>query len=272
MNRCNPLAGGVLLSLVLLTSARAGDGGNAGYEIINDRGILQVFARAGAPAASLPEQRGGDDVDVPLVAAPSGAVVLFDGKDLSRWVNRNGGQPAGWTLGSGYVEVRPGNGDIITRDRFTDYQLHVEFWLPLMADKKGQERSNSGVYNQGRLEVQVLDSYGEPPRDNEAGGIYKVAVPLRNASKKPERWQSYDIAYQAPRIGADGKQTEKGHITVFHNGVLIHNNVAFDAQTTTSGLPPEGNDYSKPGPILLQDHGNRIRYRNIWILPNPPAG
>jgi hypothetical protein len=97
------------------------------------------------------------------------------------------------------------------------------------------------------------------------GGIYKVAVPLRNAAKKPEVWQAYDIAYRAPRVDAGGKQSAKGIITVFHNGVLIHNNVEFDAQVTTSGLP---GDLSKPGPILLQDHGNRVRYRNIWIIPS----
>lgn len=261
MNGRKLLAGSAVLCLGLITAAHAG----AGYEIINDRGIPQVFVRPDRPASAAADPMA--DVDAPLVPAPGGAVVLFDGKDLSKWVNRKDGKTAGWTLGNGYMEVRPGAGDILTRDTFTDYKLHVEFWLPLMADKTGQERANSGVYNQGRIEVQVLDSYGEPPRDNEAGGIYKVAVPLRNGSKKPERWQSYDITYRAPRIGPDGKQTEKGRITVVHNGVLIHDNVAFDAQTTTSGLPPEGNDYSKPGPILLQDHGNRIRYRNIWILP-----
>lgn len=206
-----------------------------------------------------------DETDVPSLAPPAGALVLFDGKDLGKWVNRNGGGPAGWLVRDGYMEVKPGNGDIHTRELFTDYQLHVEFWLPLMADATGQARANSGVYNQGRIEVQVLDSYGQPPRDNEAGGIYKVAVPLRNASRKPEHWQAYDIAYRAPRVGADGKQTARGGITVFHNGVLIHNNVEFDAQVTTSGLP---GDLSQPGPILLQDHGNLVRYRNVWILPS----
>ncbi|MGV3720439.1 MAG: 3-keto-disaccharide hydrolase [Actinomycetota bacterium] len=208
------------------------------------------------------------DTDVMKLPAPRGATVLFDGSDLSKWVNRKGGA-AGWTVRDGYLEVKPGNGDIITRDRFQDYRLHLEFWLPLMADAQGQARANSGVYNQGRIEVQVLDSYGQPPRDNEAGGIYQVAVPLRNGSKKPQKWQSYDIFYRAPRIGAGGKQTEKGRITVLHNGLMIHHNVAFDARTTTSGLPPENNDYSLPGPILLQDHGNLVRYRNIWIVPNP---
>jgi len=208
------------------------------------------------------------DVDVPRVPPPPGARVLFDGTDLSQWQNRKGG-PAGWTLGPGYMEVKPGNGDIITRERFQDYYLHLEFWLPLMPEAKGQARANSGVYNQGRIEVQILDSYGQPPRDNEAGGIYKVATPLRNASKKPERWQAYDIYYRAPRIGPDGKQTRRGQITVRHNGFLIHDHVEFDAQTTTSGLPPENNDYSQPGPILLQDHGNLVRFRNIWIVPAP---
>ncbi len=211
------------------------------------------------------EAQNVDEVDVHLHPAPNGALQLFNGKDLNQWVNRNGGGPASWKLEDGYVEVVKGAGDIITKQLFTDYQLHVEFWLPYAPELTGQARSNSGVYNQGRIEVQVLDSYGQPPRDNEAGGIYKVAVPLRNASKQPARWQSYDIAYRAPKVGADGKQTAKGSITVFHNGILIHNNVEFDAQVTTSGLP---GDLSKPGPLLLQDHGNPIRFRNIWILPD----
>lgn len=219
---------------------------------------LSSAAQAGSP----------DRQSVPRTAAPNGAVVLFDGKNLSKWVSRKSGKTATWLVKDGYLEVLPGSGDIFTVDTFRDYQLHVEFWLPYMPEAQGQGRANSGVYNQGRIEVQVLDSYGQPPRDNEAGGIYKVSVPLHNASKWPRKWQAYDIAYRAPRIGEDGKQTEKGRITVFHNGVLIHNNVEFDAQTTTSGLPPENNDYRKPGPILLQDHGNKVRYRNIWIVPS----
>ena len=236
------------------------------------RELLAVGALLGLPALSLPERAAAlspDDADMPTVPPAWGATVLFNGTDLSEWINRKDGTEASWTVRGGYLEVKPGNGDIISKLRFTDYQLHVEFWLPLMANAQGQARSNSGVYNQGRIEVQVLDSYGQPPRDNEAGGIYQVAVPLRNASKLPEHWQSYDIAYRAPRIGAGGKQTAKGSITVFHNGIVIHNNVEFDARTTTSGLPPENDDYSQPGPILLQDHGNLVRFRNIWILPNP---
>lgn len=237
--------------------------------MLNRRECLLMGA-AGLLLAGKPDQvlaQSPAETDAPKIPAPKGAIVLLDGSELSKWVNRNDGQPAGWTRGDGWIEVKPGSGDILTKDRFQDYRLHVEFWLPYMPEATGQARANSGVYNQGRIEVQVLDSYGQPPRDNEAGGIYKVAVPLRNASKKPEHWQAYDIIYRAPRIGPDGKQTAKGHITVRHNGVLIHDNVEFDAQTTTSGLPPENNDYSQPGPILLQDHGNKVRYRNIWIIP-----
>jgi 3-keto-disaccharide hydrolase len=232
-------------------------------------GLALVGAMIAALFLGLPAE-AQDDRDAPSVPPPKGATVLFDGRDLSQWVNRSGGGPAGWRLGSGCVEVKTGNGDILTKETFQDYQLHVEFWLPYMPQAKGQARANSGVYNQGRIEVQVLDSYGEPPRDNEAGGIYKVAVPIVNASKKPEHWQTYDIAYRAPRIGPDGRQTEQGRITVFFNGILIHNSVGFDAQTTTAGLAPEHNDYSRPGPVMLQDHGNRIRYRNIWIIPIKP--
>jgi hypothetical protein len=234
---------------------------------LNRRTLLIAGAAVGVPGLGLAVPalaQDPDETDWPLVPAPKGAVVLFDGTNLSKWVNRKDGGPAGWKVQNGAMEVVPGSGDIHTRDTFNDYQLHVEFWLPFMPQASGQARANSGVYNQGRIEVQVLDSYGQPPRDNEAGGIYRVATPLRNASKKPEKWQAYDIAYRAPRFGADAKQTERGSITVFHNGVMIHNNVAFDAQVTTAGL--EG-DLTKPGPILLQDHGNRVRYRNIWIIP-----
>jgi hypothetical protein len=238
---------------------------------MNRRSLLIAGATVGVPGLGLvlpAFAQDPDETDWPLVPAPKGAVVLFDGSDLSKWVSRKGGGPAGWKVQSGAMEVAPGSGDIYTRDTFNDYQLHVEFWLPLMPQSRGQGRANSGVYNQGRIEVQVLDSYGQPPRDNEAGGIYRVATPLRNASKKPEKWQAYDIAYRAPRFDAGGKQSEQGRITVFHNGILIHNNVGFNAQVTTSGL--EG-DVTKPGPILLQDHGNRVRYRSIWIIPTGEA-
>jgi hypothetical protein len=132
-----------------------------------------------------------------------------------------------------------------------------------MPEAKGQARANSGVYLQGRYEVQVLDSYGLKLKDDDCGAIYKYAIPLRNACKKPQVWQSYDIALRTPRFDQNGQLKEKGRLTVFHNGITIHNNLELN--------DPSGgalsNDLSKPGPILLQDHSNLVRYRNIWIVP-----
>jgi hypothetical protein len=203
-----------------------------------------------------------DDANVPLVPPPSFAKVLFNGKNLTGWVSREGG-PARWNVKDGYMEVVPKTGDIYTKDNFTDFQLHLEFWLPYMPDAKGQARANSGVYLQGRYEVQVLDSYGLKLKDDDCGAIYKYATPLRNACKKPQVWQGYDIALRTPRFDENGQLKEKGRLTVFHNGIVIHNNLELNG--------PSGgalsNDQSKPGPILLQDHGNLVRYRNIWIIP-----
>lgn len=202
-----------------------------------------------------------DDVDTPTVRPPKFATVLFGGKDLSGWLSRKGG-PAGWSAKNGYVEVVPKSGDIYTKRTFGDFQLHVEFWLPYMPEASGQARANSGVYLQGRYEIQVLDSYGLESKDNDCGGIYKVAAPLVNACKKPRTWQSYDIAFRAPRFDAAGKLTEKARVTVFQNDVMIHDNVEI---TPTPG--ELNREFSQPGPILLQDHGNLVRYRNIWIVP-----
>jgi hypothetical protein len=189
------------------------------------------------------------------------ATVLFDGNDLSAWLARKGGD-ARWNLKDGYMEVVPGTGDIYTKAVFGDCHVHVEFWLPLMADKTGQARANSGVYLQGRYEVQVLDSYGLDSQDNDCGGIYKIAKPLVNACRKPEQWQSYDIAFRTARV-ENGEVKEKPRITVFHNGVMIHNNL--EIPTPTGGAMDE--DMRQPGPLLLQDHRNPVRYRNVWIMP-----
>lgn len=193
--------------------------------------------------------------------APQGATELFAGRDLSAWLSRKGGE-AKWKVTSDYVEVVPGTGDIYTKAVFTDFQLHVEFWLPLMADKTGQARANSGVYLQSRYEIQVLDSYGLDSKDNDCGGIYKIAAPLFNACRKPEEWQSYDVAFRAARVLGD-QITEKARVTVFHNGVMIHNNLELPTPTAVA----MDEDMKKPGPLLLQDHGNLVRYRNVWILP-----
>jgi hypothetical protein len=202
-----------------------------------------------------------DNKETPMMQTPKQAKMLFDGTVLSQWLARKGGDPQ-WKIKDGYTEVVPGTGDIYTRELFTDFQLHVEFWLPLMADETGQARANSGVYLQGRYEIQVLDSFGLESKDNDCGGIYKIAAPLVNACRKPEEWQSYDVAFRAARFEGEALK-EKARVTVFHNGVMIHNNL--EIPTPTGGAMDE--DMRKPGPLLLQDHRNPVRYRNVWIMP-----
>ncbi len=200
------------------------------------------------------------------VAPPPGAIGLFDGKDLSQWSKLNG-QPAHWKVENGYVEVATG-GNIRTKQEFGDCRLHVEFWLPLMADKTGQDRANSGVYLLGRHEVQVLDTFGLPPADNGCGGIYKVAVPEVSASLPPEEWQSYDIFYTAPTV-KDGQMVTPARISVIQNNVRIHNNVEIAKPSTGGGI---NDKWAEKGPLMLQDHGNKVRYRNIWIVPGTATG
>jgi hypothetical protein len=206
-----------------------------------------------------------DGVDVKTTPAPQGAKVLFDGKNLDHWVYRKDGKPAAWTLTQdGAMQVK--GGDIHTREKYDGkFKLHVEFRVPYMPKASGQGRGNSGVYVQGRFEVQVLDSYGLKSKSNDCGGIYGVAAPLVNACKAPTVWQSYDIEYTSP-VYKDGKKVEGSKFTVYQNGVKIHDNVVvpLKVDNTTAGM---GGDPSKPGPILLQDHGNPVQYRNIWILP-----
>jgi len=203
-----------------------------------------------------------DKVDMASVPPPSGAVALFDGKNLDGWVSRNGKKPAGWKLLPGGIMQVQG-GDIHTKDTFGGaFKLHVEFRVPYMPKASGQGRGNSGVYVQGRYEVQVLDSYGLKSKDNDCGGIYGVAAPLVNACKAPTVWQSYDIEFQAP-VCEGGKKKEPGVITVYHNGVKIHDQVKITKDNTTAGM---GGDPCAPGPIMLQDHGNPVQYRNIWLV------
>ena len=216
--------------------------------------IFAALAAAGAATAQPPLFRGEE-------ARPADAVVLFDGTDVSAWTTMDGQQPIPWKVENGYMEVR--GGSIRTRAAFSDLQLHLEFWLPLMADKKGQARANSGVYVQGSYEVQILDSYGEPPQIDGAGAIYGIAAPMVNASRPPETWQTYDIVFRAPRFDADGRLTQNARMTVFHNGVCIHDAVEIPGPTRAAIERP----LSVPGPIMIQDHGNPIRFRNIWIRP-----
>jgi hypothetical protein len=201
--------------------------------------------------------------DMPSKPPPPGALVLFDGTSFDGWVRRNGGGPPTWKLVPGGAMQVAGGGDLITEKRFDGrFRLHVEFRVPYMAKAAGQGRGNSGVYVQGRYEVQVLDSYGLTSQDNDCGGIYKVAKPLVNACKAPTVWQSYDIEFTAP-VCENGKKKEPARISVWHNGVQIHKDVTITVDNTTAGM---GGDPCTPGPILLQDHGNPVQYRNIWLL------
>lgn len=206
-----------------------------------------------------------DKEDVKSTPPPEGAIVLFDGKSLDKWVSRNDTKkPAGWKLVDGSAMQVQG-GDIVTKEEFAgSFKLHVEFRVPYMPKAKGQGRGNSGVYLQGRYEVQVLDSYGLDSKDNDCGGIYTIAKPLVNACKAPTVWQSYDIDFTSPKY-VDGKRKELGTITVVHNGTKIHDAIKLTKDNTTAGA---GGDPSTAGPILLQDHGNPVQYRNIWLLPS----
>ncbi len=201
-----------------------------------------------------------DSLFVGNEGVPADAVVLFDGKDLSGWTQVGSDKPAAWKVENGYMEVN-GTGNITTKRSFGDCQLHVEFRLPLMADAKGQARANSGVYLQGLYEVQVLDSYGLDSKSDDCGGIYKVAAPLVNACRPPEQWQSYDVIFHAPKFDAQGKKTAAGRLTVYQNGVLIQDNVEMP-DPTTAAMPF---DPKTAEPLMLQDHGCKVRYRNIWM-------
>lgn len=201
--------------------------------------------------------------DAPGTPAPKGAVVLFDGKNTDAWVKKDGKSPVEWKLVGGAWEGVKGHGDIVTKEKFDGkFKLHVEFRVPYEPGGQGQGKGNSGVYVQGRYEVQVLDSYGLKSGKNDCGAIYNVAAPKENVCKAPTVWQAYDIEFTSPKC-ENGKKSEPARMTVYHNGVKIHDNVEIPVDNTTAGL---GGDPCSPGPILLQDHGHPVQYRNIWLL------
>lgn len=196
-------------------------------------------------------------------AAPSDAIVLFDGKDLSQWRTTDNGTPK-WEIKDGIVTVVKNGGDIYTKKDFRDFQLHIEWLTPAKVEGDGQHRSNSGISMFGGYELQILDSYNNKTYVNGmAASLYKQVPPLVNAMNKPGEWNVYDVIYIAPRFNENGSLFSPARLTVLHNGVLVQNNSEFKGASVYTGLPTY--EAHGDGPISLQDHGEKISFRNIWI-------
>ena len=261
---------------------------------------LQVAARPGRPQDPKPEEHQVGYTDTPMLPGgrwhvhdgnrpippvvdpgipstqvepgtpPSDAVVLFNGKDLSGWRSAEGDGPPAWKVEDGAL-VSAAGGSIVSEAEFGDCQLHLEFAAPDPPEGRDQGRGNSGVMFFGRYEIQVLDSYqNRTYADGQAAAIYGQVPPLVNASRPPGQWQSYDVIFNAPRFGGDGTLESPAYVTMLHNGVLVHNHdevlgpMAFRALPHYEPHPPRG-------PILLQDHHNPVRFRNIWVRDLTPA-
>jgi len=202
-----------------------------------------------------------------FISAPSDAIVLFDGKDLSEWKSDKGNVEAKWKVHDGMFTVDKKTGDILTKKEFGDFQLHIEWQIPVNITGESQARGNSGIFLQDKYEIQVLDNYkSETYVNGQAASVYKQTPPLVNAMRKPGEWNVYDIIYKAPTFTEDGKYRTHPTVTVIHNGVLVQNNTIIIGTTEYIGFPkviPHGK-----GPIRLQSHGDPsepISFRNIWI-------
>ncbi len=199
-------------------------------------------------------------------SAPSDAVVLFDGKDLSAWENTKG-EPAGWPVKNGIFTVNKSAGDIQTKQKFENFQLHIEWQIPENITGSSQARGNSGIFLQGMYEIQVLDNYNNETYINgQAGSIYKQSTPLVNAMRKPGEWNVYDIIYTAPIFKEDGTYRIPPHVTIIQNGVLLQNNTTILGTTEYIGFPQVVKHGA--GPLRLQSHGDPsapISFRNIWL-------
>jgi len=196
--------------------------------------------------------------------APSDAIILFDGKDASKWKSKSG-DAAGWTVGDGALTVKAGSGEIISKDAFGDCQLHIEWRTPSVVKGDGQGRGNSGIFLMGKYELQVLDNYNNKTYVNgQAGSIYKELPPLVNACRPPGEWQVYDVIFTAPTFNENGSPKTQARITVIHNGVLVQNNQSIWGATQYIGIPNYEKHAAKES-IHLQDHGNPVSFRNIWV-------
>jgi hypothetical protein len=224
--------------------------------------------RPGMSEYWLPQPKIVSPGNIETNTAPSDAIVLFDGTNLSAWESTKDSSPAGWTVnGDGSFTVNKTAGDIRTKQSFENFQLHIEWRIPENISGKSQARGNSGVYLQGMYEVQVLDSYqSETYANGQAGSIYKQSPPLVNAMRKPGEWNVYDIIYSAPVFKDDGTYRIPPRVTVLHNGVVVQNNTTILGTTEYIGFPKV--QKHGPAPIVLQSHGDPsepISFRNIWI-------
>lgn len=199
-------------------------------------------------------------------AAPSDAIILFDGTSLDNWVAKATGEAAGWKVENGYMEVVPGTGNIATKEHFGNCQLHLELAAPEIVKGDSQGRGNSGVFMMGLYEIQVLDNYDNPTYpDGTAGAIYGQYPPLVNACRKPGEWTSYDVVWEGP-IFHKGKCIVPAYLTLFMNGIVIHNRKALLGKTDHMVLTDYA-EHPEVGPLALQDHGDLVRFRNIWYRP-----
>lgn len=205
----------------------------------------------------------------PFSSIPSDAIPLFDGTDLKMWKkftnNSDVEKSAEWKVENGEITIKPGSGAIETKQQFGNVQLHIEWLSPTLESKSGQGYSNSGIFFMGIYEVQILNSYDNRTYSNgQAGSIYKQHIPLVNASKKPGEWQTYDIVFKAPVFNQAGQLISPATITAFHNGVLIQNHSTLSGPTKYIGFPKYEKHPDKLS-LRLQDHGDPVKFRNIWI-------
>lgn len=195
---------------------------------------------------------------------PSDAIILFDGKNLDAWQNEKG-EAAAWKVSDGTFTVVAKTGGIKTKQAFGDCQLHIEWRSPAEVVGEGQGRGNSGIIIQGKYEIQVLDSYDNRTYSNgQAASVYKQHIPLVNACRKPGEWQTYEIIFKAPRFKEDGSLESPAYVTVIHNGVLVQNHVEIKGSVAFIGQP-KYTKHNLKEPLVLQDHGNPVSFRNIWI-------
>ncbi len=260
--------GAKIVVCLVLVAMLSGAGSYAAKELVKYE--VHDATRPNPPVITPPAQFG---------EPPSDAIILFDGKDTSQWVSEKGGGEVKWIVQDGYMQVAAKAGGIRTRKSFGNCQLHIEWCTPEGIDPKitDQKRSNSGVFLMDRYEIQVLDSYTDDNyktnrtyADGQAAAMYGQHPPMVNACCKPGQWQSYDVSYLRPLFDADGNLVRKGRITLLHNGVVVHNNLEIEG--TTSHKQKAKYTPHETGYIRLQDHGNPIRFRNVWIreLPEEP--